>query len=756
MTSGSDTGEWQPIPVDARYTRRNADRAMAGYVVRGIVELITNARDSGIRMQQGGQLGREVLIEKPVELVKIVKADKTCDFVVRDRFEGMSATTMRQRLLKYGQMASGFSSAQGIRGLNARGAKDAAMLGEVRFESIHDGRLASCRVRQGAFTEPVSTPVTRMDRGRLQILEGNGTVVTLSPFGNVTVPTFATLAKDLERHIEIRYRPQQVGAIPLDASEMRPKGRTKERRILGFVPEGDVLGEHVVEVPGYTDVSGEARLILRKSRDPLRVPTGSVTRLWRSEAGILVGDGRTAHDISFFGAAGASDTAGRYLFGTLEAPQIAELLTQFEENEVRRGEDPTLPVERLNPSQVTDPDRLGLNREHPFVIALIDAVRPLLEKALAQIEEDLRPTTAGEVDAKLRALLEKLGEELAEKLEIEEGEARGSKIPKGLSFIPPNIRIVIGDRKRVGIYYRSSEAQTEARTCQVSTESTSIELTEGSVELQPDPDTGFLRGYLDIRGIALTDSAVTIGQVTGARAVLRVSVRDEVGPKEIQLDKDLQFSRSRYTSIPKRQKAIDVYGDPTLEGKSIVITVSGDKVHLSQKTIDLVFDPTLGVCKAQFRVKCDEEVNEELLAVCEDFSDSSHIIYRDLGGKPRINFEFVNEPSFRGVRRFKWEITKNQVVIAAKHPTVARVLGPYADSKTGKSWPGQNNPQARAVLAEIVAEAFVDRKIQKELPTMSEGPHNLVDPVDYEDQRYSYFDEILTICHKALTPAYSS
>ena len=45
--------------------------------------------------------------------------------------------------------------------------------------------------------------------------------------------------------------------------------------------------------------------------------------------------------------------------------------------------------------------------------------------------------------------------------------------------------------------------------------------------------------------------------------------------------------------------------------------------------------------------------------------------------------------------------------------------------------------------------------MQKELPTMAMGPDNLVDPVDYEEQRYSFFDEVLTICHKVLTPPYS-
>ena len=69
-------------------------------------------------------------------------------------------------------------------------------------------------------------------------------------------------------------------------------------------------------------------------------------------------------------------------------------------------------------------------------------------------------------------------------------------------------------------------------------------------------------------------------------------------------------------------------------------------------------------------------------------------------------------------------------------------------------WPGQHDPQARAILAELIAEAYVDRRLGKELPSLGIGPENLVDPVEYESYRYKYFDECFMICHGFLTPAY--
>jgi hypothetical protein len=447
--------------------------------------------------------------------------------------------------------------------------------------------------------------------------------------------------------------------------------------------------------------------------------------------------------------------AATRLFGTLEVPQIANLLTEFESYESRRADDPSISPDPKNPSQVTDPDRLGLNNEHPFVVALTEVVRPIIEQTLADIEEELRPPAGDRLDQKLRSLLEKLGEELAEKLDIEGGPGQGRQIPLGLSIIPPNLRIVIERSRRAGIYYKQPEPLTESVTCQVSTESGAVALGQEAVELEVDSETGILRGSLSIDGVALTDVALVEVQAAGETALLKVSVREDSDDVAVELDRDLQFARSRYTSVPGRTKNIDVYGDPTLEGRTVALTVSGDRVKLSKSTGELVFDHELGVCRCSLSAECPEEAAEQLVAVSGDLEDTAKVVFRDLKGKPRINFEFVDEMSFGGVRRFKWEVTKNQVVIAAKHPTLARLLGPDLDPGTGEKWPGQHSSQARAVLAEIIAEAFVDRRMQKELPTMGIGPENLVDPVDYEEQRYSFFDEVLVLCHKALTPPFS-
>jgi len=756
MSSKSEQELWQAIPVDARYTRRNAGRAMSGYMIRGLIELLTNGRDSGRRMLSEEQLTHEDLLSTPLELTMSSGEGGKAQFTVRDRFEGMTGDVMRDQLLRYGALSSGYDTAEGVRGLNARGAKDVGILGEVKFESIVDGTLSTCKVVLGKSTEPKSRPATEEDRSRLGLFEVNGTVVQLSPFPETKVPRFETLAKDLERHIEIRYSPKSLGTVPLDAVESQAKGGVKERRILGFAPEGELLLDKMVDVPGYSHVPGQVHVRLYRSKEALKVGGKSITRLWRSEAGVIVADGRTAHDITFFGAMGSSDVGAAHLFGLVEAPQVAELLSDFEEFEVRRSEDTFVAPDPRNPDQVTDPDRQGLNGEHPYSVALFEVVRPLVEEALANIEEALRPDAEDRVGEKLRNALKKLGEELAEKLEIGEGDPLGGKIlPVGLSVVPPNVRVTIENTKRVGVYFKGKEPLTEPMDCALSTESGALELLEELVTLEPVPDSGVLRGYAEVRGLALTDAAFVDVEAGGEEAVLRVSVRDEPGVGEIQLDQDLQFSRSRYTSVPGRSKTIDVYADESLDGQSVSITASGTGVELLPKSAVLAFDAELGVCRAQFQAACDHEAIGVMVVASRELEDSARVVFRDLKGKPRIKFKLEEDESYRGVRRFRWEAAKNQVLIAAKHSTLKRVLGPDVDPKTGEQWPGQDSPQARAILAEIVAEAYVDRMMQRELETLGIGPENLVDPVDFEDLRYTHFDEVLRMCHKALTPSYS-
>ena len=666
---------------------------------------------------------------------------------------------MEDRLLQYGDPASSFDSAT-VRGLNARGAKDVGVLGEVLFESIHGDRYSACKVVEGRRSKVVISAAADDDvRARLELHAGNGTVVTLRPFADITKPRFDTLAGDLERHVEIRYHPQGLPLIPLQMREMRGGRVGRDRFIEGFMPVGAVLVEEDMELPEFVTYSDgqRARLLLQRSEETLRLGGRSITRLWKSEGGVLIVDGRTGHDIGFLGARGSDTLAGQHLFGELYLPHVPELLLQYDEFERAREADPSIQRDAFNPTQVTDPDRLGLNGEHPFVHAVHDAVRPVIEKALSELQKELTPPTEQRVGSELRQALDRLGEQLAEKLDTPEGPGSGPELQMGLTVIPATLRLEIGKAKRLGIYYRKEADGDRVVECEIAATAGNLFVSHDTIELQlMDEHPGVFRGSVEVSGDQLTDLATIEICAESAVHILKVAVRDQI-EGVIDLDQDLQFSQRRYTSIPGRNKHITIYADPSLDGATVHVTPRHGDVSLNRSHVTLEFDGRLGVATASVRAVSDTEAKAVLKAQLEHHKDDAIIVFREIGGKPRINFKFEDVSHFGAPgRRFRWDATDSYLVqIAARHATLARVLGPDLDPSTGEKWPGQKDPQARAIIAEIICEAFVARRLQDELPNLGWGPDNSVDPVDYDDFRYQCLAECIELAHEALTPAYN-
>ena len=96
------------IEVDPRHTVRRMRIAMQGNVIRALVELVTNADDSYIRLEDekksnGGVI--EVLYEK---------VGYKGFFAVRDHAEGMSLDDVRESFKKYGGETSGMKKGKRV------------------------------------------------------------------------------------------------------------------------------------------------------------------------------------------------------------------------------------------------------------------------------------------------------------------------------------------------------------------------------------------------------------------------------------------------------------------------------------------------------------------------------------------------------------------------------------------------------------------------------------------------------------------
>ena len=258
-----------------------------------------------------------------------------------------------------------------------------------------------------------------------------------------------------------------------------------------------------------------------------------------------------------------------------------------------------------------------------------------------------------------------------------------------------------------------------------------------------------MHAMYELVGNRLTDLALIQIAFGSATANLRASVREPLSPL-VTLDRDLQFSQRRYTSIPGKRRKIEVFADPTLVGEEVEISSTGG-VAVSATRVLLMADTERGIAVGSFLAESEEPANGVLSAALQDYLDEADIKFEETQSRPKLKFEFDDVENFGPGRRFKWDSQdKSMVRIAAAHPTLSRVLGPSVEN-----WPGQHAPQTRAILAELISEAYVDRRIQQDLPSLGTGPDNSVDPVEYESVRYRYFDECFMLCHTLLTPAYS-
>jgi hypothetical protein len=126
------------ITADDRHTLRRMRTAMQGDVIRALVELITNADDSYIRLDERGAAG--------TGLIEILyrKEGYVGHFAVRDHAEGMSYATVQRSFKKYGRATSGLKEGVRVRGYFGQGAKDALV-------AMSEGKI--CTFKDDQFVE---------------------------------------------------------------------------------------------------------------------------------------------------------------------------------------------------------------------------------------------------------------------------------------------------------------------------------------------------------------------------------------------------------------------------------------------------------------------------------------------------------------------------------------------------------------------------------------------------------------------------
>ena len=433
-----------------RYWHQNARMAIRD-IYDALAELITNADDRYVQLDVAGRVEIEVERRRKgsPSIVRALRPRQ--EFIhlglrVRDLADGMTTQDMDRKIGRVGDRVSGLADGANVRGTNSRGAKDVAILGGVRFESIGcDGRYHKCEVTpQGEFLNYGPSPATKSVREQLGIRSGTGTLATVTVEPPNSVPQHETLCEKLALLVSLR----EVIGDPSRTLIVRDANQDREHQLQVPAVEGIKRLAERITVPDYPDA--EAKLIIKRASRRLECGNPRF-RL----GGVIVKSRHAVHESTFFASELEHDPYAAWFCGRLTCEYIDQLSNEYDD----RLEQGLKPTER-NPQLIVDPMRKGgLNREHPFVQQLLKEAlrrfRPLVEEERKQQERKRARVESDDTRRRLDALQREAAKFMERNLSEDDpardpndGQRDTSFRRRGFSLNPPYTQIVLGHSRR--------------------------------------------------------------------------------------------------------------------------------------------------------------------------------------------------------------------------------------------------------------------------------------------------------------------
>lgn len=691
------------IEYTARAFLQDAQEAMGTDVVKGLIELITNADDSYARANTSGPVRVEV---------DHSRGSQPHNLVVKDRASGMSSKEMEAQLLTIGGRTSGLAEGMAVRGNRGRGAKDLVAFGDVEFTSIKDGLLSTALLHQTGdweFLRQDERP-TKEDRSKLGIRRGNGTVVTVHS-QSVSIPRHKRLRDLLTNDYQLRDvmadRDRQITLVSTTKT-----GRPRNARLRYKPPVTEPLLNTHVEIDGYPE-AGRVPLSLGKLPDRSDESRSVPTR----PSGILIKGKRAIYDNTLFGYEG-HPTAG-WIHGRLNCDYIDQLANEHDDL-VESGETPP----ETNPLPIISRRRRGLTGDHPFWNALNKAVNEAIVPVVASLEEAELTGAEPKESADTRRRLDNLGLAAARMLQQESMREHEQDVPPPgpvpgapdpLVVYPKQMNIVVGSIKTLSVVC-DAEGLDEGDEITVEIEPLdAFEVTnEGPIRLGPHRHgrTDVLTAPVRIKALSAEEGLfeASIGERSGL-AVLE-GIPAPPPPTPIEPPDRLQFEKDTYNVGINKTKSLAIWA-PIKEAEQHVakgVRVRSDKegvTVLDGGMTTMALDEDLGFYTANIRVKGSQRgSNATLYASLGEHTTRTTVtvVSRD-PGIAGLNIEFANHDTGNHRSYFdppdRRSGEEQTLWIAKKHPSLLPLVGDDLS--------GADTSEARTALAEIVAEALVSQ-----------------------------------------------
>lgn len=721
--SETPTGYVETTP---RGFRQDADNAMKGDLVRGLIEAITNCDDA-----YGDEPGK-------IKIDIGAKDAGSFQVVIADRARGIPAAEMKQKLLRAGERTSGHEVGQRKRGNRGRGAKDLSAFGSVVFESIAGDEYARLKIdRGGAFYGPMTSRVTPEDRKRLSIPK-NGMVTTITCRG-VARSRFDNLKRRLVNAVALRRILQD------DERDVLFEYTGEKTTRLQFAPPTttSTIFTGQLDVEGY----GPANLQLFESSEPFNdVPSDmSISRV----GGIVITSENACHEATLFSLEG--NPYAERIFGFCDFPVIDKLIREYDDRDDKN--DPQLPS---NPCPIVRRDRDGLEHNHPAYVALKKAIEPILneyvKKAAAKNASGQKQSDAARRRNQNTAnALAKWMVEQEHELDIDTDPV---PVDETFRIIPPLKYIDRGTEQtfsvRVGGYSESDKIQARLDyDCDDGVEATpSTTLVEMVWE---ESEAGcFHRGSFRLTA-GNVDGAVFIqawllvnGLDAGSSAEATVNIEEPRQTLPPEPPAAFMFDRKTYTVKAGRRKKL------LLLAPAEVVQQYGAEVRVQSSDDKGV---TVGGGNRTRLEPVDEGWYEaEVLIEGKQLGAQARVTARIEGhvyrAETTVRVREDDIPSFRiepkalpGNVRAAWLKDQDGVVIQvnAIHPAARRYFGPEDEN-----FPYVESLAARMLIAEVVA----DEAVRQTLKDQAEKHNQQLDAEAFYAKRLVLLADLLPKLHK--------
>jgi len=728
-------GQEDHLEQDPRYFLQNAERAMRGDIIRGLVELITNSDDSYGRLEDDNKSADGGILIG----VERRRSGKNSVVKITDRAEGMSLDDMISKLKRVGGITSGFQKSQRVRGLMGRGSKELVVFGKVKYESINNDIFSEINIYKPDIFNPIRyDKATEEDRKRLSNPRGNGTEVTLEVEPKYRIPTHQVLMEKLTKYYSLR----DVLSSPQRKICLKDLNNSGKPTLIRYnYPEGETMLDQEFTVPGYEKAS--YHFVVKRAPEKMQMTNDAY-----QECGILIKSSYAIHEITFFKRDIENDPYSEYYFGKLTCPFIDDLVLDYESRMQNRQ-----PTNEDNPSRIIDPLRAeGLVNDHPFTIALFEdaakQLKTIIEKEKEKDQEKVKKIENQKTSERLKRLAAEAGKFLQLKLgEIEdEVPFDTTGLPAGgMAIIPGGAKILKGSEKYFSIIVKPGSENHE-KFVSISTSSNQISLSSGNVELF-ERDAQTLGNTFTVKGLEATGSAIVNLEWGSVKKVLELSVITEEESR--QLLENLAFEKNNYSIRENREKTILLLAKfPEFISKDTVVNITSDnpQIVVLGHNPSLSYDPTKKLATAEIKLLGRKLHSKGIIRAAVNgvtAETNVKVVEKEPPGV-QIEIRVVNEDL--GDQRAVWD--KNLLKINGQYHTIKRYLGgPDAEPP----FPGQDTLHFRMLLAELIADN-VARKVF-ELESIREKEKFMTfDATRFYRQHRKYMNEFLEIAHRIELP----